>query len=320
MKIASPHYKSQPQVHDNYNTDADNALNHIPADLPRDEWVKIAAAFKAAGGDVEAFDAWSSTASNYNSKDCIALWKSLSTGGGIGAGTLFYIAQQYGYKSTGSHPDFSAIKEQAKQRQQSEQQAKQLSYKQAQQQAELILDKCAYAAVDHAYLIAKQIQPRLIPWIDDEGWLIIPVMDLQSVAHSLQFISPKGEKWFLSGGAIKGHFYQLWSASKPDGAIVICEGYATGVTSYSHYVPDCTVIVAFNAGNLLPVAKVFRESFPDATIIIAGDFDLSGVGQKAAKEAALAVGGSFTLPIFLQHESGSDFNDRWCLDNMEAVA
>jgi len=315
MKAASTRQEYQPPA--NYNIDADNALNAIPANLPRDEWVKVAVSFKAAGGDFEAFDDWSSTASNYKVKDAAAVWKSISEHGGVGAGTLFYIAQQYGYKST-SHPtsrDTDAIREVARDRQEAEQVASLLKYEAASKKAELILDACTFATANHAYLNAKQIEPRLMPWLTGKGWLVIPVMDLQGELHSLQFISPKGDKLFLSGGAIKGHFYQLWSRASPTDAIVVSEGFATAVTLSCHYVPDCSVVAAFNAGNLLPVAQVFRSAFPDATIIIAGDHDKSGVGQKAAEEAALAVGGSFTLPIFQSHESGSDFNDRWCLDN-----
>jgi len=325
MKKTSPHHRDQStQYTDNYTTDAVNALYAIPADLPRDEWVKVGMAYQAADGDFDTFDSWSSTASNYSLKDVQAVWRSLDANGGISAGTLFHYAKQYGYKAPSQSPfnpaDIQARqlqqRQQQQQQQQLEQEAKRRGHELAQQQSETILDNCIHAPDDHLYLINKRIKPRLMPWMDEQGWLVIPLTDLEHTIHSLQRISPTGEKRFLTGGAKKGHFYQLWTGSE---SIVICEGYATGITLYSHYTPSSSVFVAFDAGNLLAVAIVLRAAYPDAEIIIAGDYDKSGTGQTKAKEAALAIGGSFTLPLFQEGEAGSDFNDRWCLDNL-AVA
>jgi len=318
-KRADPHHRSQPITQTNYTTDTINALYAIPADLLRDEWVKVGMAYQAAGGDFDTFDSWSSAASNYNLKDAQAVWRSFDVNGGISAGTLFHYAKQYGYKSTSKSTfnpaDIQAKQMQRRQQQQLEQEAKQRGNELARQQAETMLANCSYAPENHLYLINKRIKPRLMPWMDEQGWLVIPLTDLEHTIHSLQSISPDGSKRFLPNGAIKSYFYQIWTGR--NGRIVICEGYATGVTLYSYYTPNSSVFVAFNAGNLLPVAKVLREAFPDDEIIIAGDCDASGVGQKKAKEAALAVDGSFTVPLFQDDEVGSDFNDRWCLDNVE---
>jgi len=321
MNQTSPHHRSQSTYIDNYTTHATNALYAIPADLRRDEWVKVAMAYKAGGGDFDTFNDWSSTASNYSLKDAQAVWRSLDASGGIGEGSLFHIAKQYGYKVTNQCPvDLVAIQARKIQRQQQreiDQEAKQREHELAQQQSKVILDNCTHTPDHHLYLINKRIKPRLMPWMDERSRLVIPIMDLTGNLHSLQRISPTGEKRFLTGGAKKGHFYQLWTG--PD-SIVICEGYATGVTLYTHYTPNSSVFVAFDAGNLLPVATILRSAFPDAEIIIAGDYDKSGTGQTKAKEAALEVGGSFTLPLFQDGEVGSDFNDRWCLDNSEVAA
>ncbi len=187
----------------------------------------------------------------------------------------------------------------------------------ARKRAEELLDQCAYATADHPYLKSKRINPSLMPWLDKGNRLLLPVIDLNGVLHSLQFISGTGQKQFLTGGAIRGHFYQIWSGKR---AIVICEGYATGVTLYSHYTPECSVVVAFNAGNLRPVAEVLRRANPEVNIIIAGDSDNSGTGQKAAQEAALAVGGQVSLPDFSPDVVGSDWNDHWNNQNREEVA
>ena len=53
--------------------------------------------------------------------------------------------------------------------------------------------------------------------------------------------------------------------------LIICEGVATGLSLY-----ECTgypVAVAFDAGNLEPVAKVMRARMPNLRIVIAADDD-----------------------------------------------
>ena len=64
--------------------------------------------------------------------------------------------------------------------------------------------------------------------------------------------------------------------------------------------------MAFSAGNLKNVAIYVRSLHPMNSIIIMGDNDTSGVGQKAAKEAALAIGADFLIPSTV----GYDWNDQ----------
>jgi putative DNA primase/helicase len=50
---------------------------------------------------------------------------------------------------------------------------------------------------------------------------------------------------------------------------------------------------------------VLRRLYPQAVIIVCGDNDAHGKGQKAAKEAANEVGGRFIIPPNV----GQDWND-----------
>jgi len=75
-------------------------------------------------------------------------------------------------------------------------------------------------------------------------------------------------------------------------------------------------VVAFNAGNLAPVAQTYRQLHPDRPIYIAGDNDhrreaegKPNVGREKADEAAVAIGGFVLLPAFAQQDAGSDWND-----------
>lgn len=320
MEKATP--KSSPITHTTHYSIEDqsvhDALLFIPASLPRDEWVKIAMALKSIGIPFEIFDNWSSTAPNYNSRDACVTWRSIVPTGGITIASLFHIAKQYGYDPRQSKANFKPLLERANQRQHKADKARQQAVEKARTLANKIIDGCGYAPSNHPYFVSKKITPTLPVWQYKQA-LVIPIMDITGEIHSLQFIKADGNKTFLKNGTIKGHFYQIWSRKKPSDAIVICEGYATGVTLASQYTPDCSVVVAFNAGNLKLVAETFRNAFVDAPIIIAGDRDTSGVGQQAAEEAALAVGGLISIPPFVEGELGSDWNDFW-VNRMREVA
>ena len=82
--------------------------------------------------------------------------------------------------------------------------------------------------------------------------------------------------------------------------------------------------VAFDAGNLEPVAIKLREKFPNAAITICADNDhkhtrktpegteLWNKGVDLAQKAAQAVGGKVVAPIFNEEERArglTDFND-----------
>lgn len=151
---------------------------------------------------------------------------------------------------------------------------------------------------EHQYLIKKRIQPHGIRISRDA--LIVPLKDEHKQIVNLQFISPEGEKRFLTDGRKQGCFYPI---GQPTPKILICEGFATAASIHEH-TGQC-VIVAMDKGNLKPVAEVIRKIFPDNEIIIAGDNDLDGGGQLKAREAALGIGGKVLIPKI----PGKDWND-----------
>jgi putative DNA primase/helicase len=117
---------------------------------------------------------------------------------------------------------------------------------------------------------------------------------------NLQFIDEAGNKRFLAGGLKKGCFHVLGSET---GTILICEGFATGASLFD--TTGFLTVIAFDCGNLEHVAIEIRKLYPNAEIVIAGDNDLSVIGQQKAIEAALAVSGKYILPATLGH----DWND-----------
>lgn len=143
--------------------------------------------------------------------------------------------------------------------------------------------------------------------------LIVPILDNHNQIKSLHFISPLGNKWFLKDGQIKGNYFLINIASYSN-KIIICEGYSTGASLME--ATKLPTVIAFNAGNLLDVARNIRARYPNKEIIIAADNDSQNeinTGVTKGKEAAKAVSGKLVYPQFIGTDQGTDFNDYYCL-------
>ncbi len=194
------------------------------------------------------------------------------------------------------------------------------------------LYEAATPVTEHPYLALKGVPSSAKLrvgnwyWIDEEtgeeivlseSALLVPMMDAALRIHSLQAIWDDGEsgfrKQYLKNGAKEGHFVSI---GKPrDNTILIAEGLATGLSLW-----QCTahaVVVAFDAGNLIHVAKEVRRVFPEHTILLAADNDawthgpkIDNPGVHFARAAASAVNGLVVYPEFQQTDSKpTDFND-----------
>jgi putative DNA primase/helicase len=176
----------------------------------------------------------------------------------------------------------------------------------------------ATPCTQHAYTTAKGVQGHGVK-VDSAGALIVPMRDTAGKLHSLQTITPDGDKRFLSGGRVKGCYHSI---GKPDGLLIVCEGYATGASI--HESTGHAVAVAFNAGNVPEVAVALRAKYPDLKIIIAGDDDHltdGNSGMTKARAAAQAVGGLVAVPVFPagRPDKATDFNDLHQLAGADAV-
>jgi putative DNA primase/helicase len=179
------------------------------------------------------------------------------------------------------------------------------------------------------------------------GNLVIPVQDgkgktwgLQVVYHDPAIKKRKGrDKDFCPAGlAKKGHFFLIGSPMAGSVAL-LCEGFATGASL--HEATGLPVVVAFDAGNLLPVAQAVCKTYRGLRLLVCADDDYlqtcracstwttvadpectacgeahgkGNAGVESAQSAALAVGGHVATPIFpgqrpLTHKGPTDFND-----------
>ncbi len=179
--------------------------------------------------------------------------------------------------------------------------------------------QAATPCTGHPYLTAKGVRGHGVR-VDPAGALIVPMRDAAGTLHSLHTIASDGDKRFLSGGRVKGCYHSIGKPS--DGALIVCEGYATGASI--HEATGQAVAVAFNAGNLEAVALALRAKYPAVRLIVAADDDVhtdGNPGVTKAKAAARAVGALLAVPDFGANrlDGATDFNDLHQNAGAEAV-
>ncbi|KTD62406.1 DUF3987 domain-containing protein [Legionella shakespearei] len=189
----------------------------------------------------------------------------------------------------------------------------------AQAKALSMWKKASPAPDTHAYLVKKGITTHSAKQID--GALVLPLRDENGTLHSLQFINENGEKRFLVGGRVSGCYFSIGSIQDAK-VLCIVEGFSTGATI--HEATNYPIAVAFNAGNLLAVATVMREKFPELTLILCADDDFKvdgNPGLTRATEAAQHVNGLLAVPTFDTNrpDNKTDFNDMAELYGLETV-
>lgn len=207
------------------------------------------------------------------------------------------------------------------QRQQEREEKRQQGYDLAANNAKRILNNSVEADNNHPYLQAKGIEPHIAKQ-NNYAQLVIPLRNIYGDIRGVQFINEDGSKQFLSGIEKKGNFALLSEDAKDNSTILICEGFATGASL--HEATKLPVAVAFDAGNLEPVAKAIHEKFQNQ-IIICADNDQhkeNNVGLEYAQKATQAVNGKLAVPMFTAEEKAqklTDFNDLHKSQGLEAV-
>jgi putative DNA primase/helicase len=171
------------------------------------------------------------------------------------------------------------------------------------------------------YLESKGVKAYGLKF-SDSGCAYLPLLDAQGGIHGLQILLPKGHKrieqtgrnkdFWPAGLVKKGHWFQIGSVRD---IVLIAEGYATAASI--HEATGLPVAVAFDAGNLLPVAEAIKKRHRSAKVLICADDDFKSEGNpgmSAASAAALAAHGEIVSPVFtIDREVGkkglTDFND-----------
>ena len=180
------------------------------------------------------------------------------------------------------------------------------------------------------YLTRKGIQAHGLRY-SPSGACVVPMLDTAGKIHGLQVIRPKkhngrDKDFWPAGLAKKGHFHLI---GLPTWIVLIAEGYATAATL--HEATGLPVAVAFDAGNIGPVAAALRKRYKQARILICADDDVfakcqhcgervdltpyrngptcgnpacgkehgrANTGVMHASSAALEVNGAWVVPLF----------------------
>ena len=102
---------------------------------------------------------------------------------------------------------------------------------------------------EHPYLEAKAVNFFSLKVTRDSK--LIPMRDVDGHIHSAQFVSPDGDKRYMTGAVKKGHFHLVGDFKEMhSGKTIIAEGYATAATI--HQGAGLPVATAFDGNNLKP--------------------------------------------------------------------
>lgn len=147
------------------------------------------------------------------------------------------------------------------------------------------------ASPEHPYLKRKGIEAHGAR-VTGDGRLMLPLFSPEGELSSLQYIDESGGKLYHSGGQTSGMYWMLGTLDQP-GVLYIAEGFATAATI--HQVTNRPCIVAYSAGNLVPVTGSLHEQMPGQELVIVADNDQSGIGQRYAEQASAKHGARMIL-------------------------
>src|SRR5690554_1584156 len=298
--------------------DAINALKYIDP-FDRETWLKVAMALKSEFGEsaYQYWDDWSQQAENYQKNSSISTWKSCKENGGIGIGTLYFLAGQNGWQPKeeievlNDPAKYQARKDEIIRERELQRQESQKAQYNAAKEARALWNEAKPANPNHPYLINKKIWAHNLK--EHNGNLLIPLYYQRKLVN-IQLIKPNGEKRFIKGGLVKGAYTFIGSPDQYNW-LYIAEGFATGATI--HQRTNHGVICAISAHNLPNIAKQVRAAYPYKHIIIAGDNDShlkANVGVEQATKAAIIAQAEIMTPNFPQGYDGSDWNDYFNFD------
>lgn len=167
------------------------------------------------------------------------------------------------------------------------------------------LDKnTAYAKYDRDEMLAitklKKDCPDAVSflWLK-KNTLVLPMYDMAGKLWSLQFILPNGTKLFIKRSKKSGTCFLVGTAPTKACPVMIAEGFATGASIFM--ATGFPVYVCWDAGNLLTMAPIIRNAFPDMPFLICGDndrHDEKNPGLTKARKAANDAKCAFVVPTF----------------------
>ncbi|ATV21236.1 LPD7 domain-containing protein [Pseudomonas syringae] len=189
--------------------------------------------------------------------------------------------------------------------------------------AKRLYDRLPAADPAHPYLVRKGIPPTPDIRQTRNGALVVPFFNASGTFKTLQYIPPEGEKFLFKDAPKQEHFLVVGGPLDPVNPILYAEGYATARSL--NLATGLPVVMTIDAGNMVAVAKVLHQQYPDSRHLFMADFDHAkdvNKGLIMANEAAIAVGGQVMYPTFNDAEIArgfTDFNDLHQSRGLDAV-
>jgi len=303
-----------------------NALYAIPADLPREQWVKVGMAFHAAGGDFEDFDCWSAQAHCYKKRASIGTWNSFKQViGGVSVATLYRMAKDYGW-----------VEQRSNASQDSTYRPTNAPNQQISQTDLLALwERSEPATNAHPYIVEKSAAGvplrdlRVLPKSDDlsiagermAGSLVVPVRKSDGTLSTFQFITlpevsarlkaqGKPSKLNLPNAKVEG--WHVVGDMTDTSVVYICEGIGAAWACWQ--ATGSAAVVCFGWGRVSAVSTQLCKLYPTARLVLVPDV---GKEQDAAKIAKTVSGLIATMPE--GWKDNGDVNDLAQAEGMDVL-
>ena len=297
-----------------------DALHAIPPDIDRDSWVKVAMGAHAAGVDFDTFDAWSAGAGNYNAAASRDVWRSIKPGRGVGAGTLYRVAAEHGWRMGEGKPQQRPVQASRKAAEPPRKPAPGMS------PAE-VWNRCEPATVGHPYIVAKGAAGvpldllRVVPAGDGlriagqnmAGALVVPAYGPEGL-QSLQLIPPPGagKKLNLPGAPMGGTSFVVGEVV-PGGVVHVCEGIGQAWACWQ--ATGNAAVACFGWSNVGKVASDLRQRDASARLVLVPD-----VGKE---ESAAEIAQALQCAVAYMHQGepqNFDANDLAQRDGHDVLA
>ena len=304
---------------------ARDALQSIPPDLPREDWVRAGMAAQAAGLDFDTFNDWSAAAGNYSEQAARDTWRSFKPGRGVGAGTLYRMAAELGGWRMGGDRIQATKRPRARPNEATAKPRPRIG-------AADVWNRCEPATDDHPYIAQKQGTPeglRVVP-SDDKltiqgelmaGALVVPALRPDGSVSSLQFVTLPEVATRLKSRGISGKL-NLPAATMegwftvgelvPGGVAYVCEGIGQAWACWK--ATGHAAVVAFGWGRVRAVNAELRLRDPTVQLVLVPDVGKEKEAEKMARNLGAAVA---AMPE--GWPNNSDVNDLAQRDGFDAL-
>jgi putative DNA primase/helicase len=276
-----------------------SALHSLDPSKPFEYWNPACMSAIAAGLSLDDIDAWSSTAPNYKGrKDIDEKFRNVTPDGGIGAGTLYRMAFEAGWKDPAKGQQKAQDTRQTARPIPKARPPEKIGLRPNLAAADFWAS-CEPATGKHPYIIAKNGRPdglRKVGAGDTArvagqsvaGWLVVPVLSLDGELRTLQLIPPPGigKKLNLPGASFGDGLFVVGDMAKSARCYIV-EGIGQAWAVYR--ATGYAAVVVFGAGRMATVAQALRERFKALPLVMVPD---RGKENQAA-EIARAVGGAW---------------------------